>query len=85
MLLECVAPRMCVFRSQWCLLTCNRLIPLLQSHVGSVGRCAVDNTTCVTPDRSSQRAVVNDQFRRLKQLLKQLKVSLLDSLRTPAA
>ena len=46
-----------------------------QSHVGSVGRCAVDNTTCVTPDRNSRRALVNDQIRRLKRLLKQLKVS----------
>ena len=46
-----------------------------QSHVGSVGRCAVDNTTCVTPDRHSRRRLVNDQIHRLKQLLKQLKVS----------
>ncbi|XP_043230612.1 extracellular sulfatase Sulf-1-like [Amphibalanus amphitrite] len=46
---------------------------ILQSHVGSVGRCAVDNTTCITPDRYSRRLLVNDQIRRLKQLLKQLK------------
>ena len=43
--------------------------------MGSVGRCAVDNTTCITPDRHSRRLLVNDQIRRLKQLLKQLKVS----------
>ncbi|XP_037078777.1 extracellular sulfatase Sulf-2-like [Pollicipes pollicipes] len=48
-------------------------LQILQSHVQSVGRCAVDNTTCATPDRRSQRLLVNDQIRRLKQLLKQLK------------
>ena len=54
---------------------CRAPATVLQSHVSSVGRCAVDNTTCITPDWHSRRLVVNDQIRRLKQLLKQLKVS----------